>query len=431
VAHNPNINASSGTPSRASNVLTKTRSTSRSTSTLKRRRSRSLASADSFAAAEEWEDPAKVFLAKNPQFEVPLSELGRGTTIRTLPGAAPPEPALVDPPCPPSPRKSPASRSRTSITVQRTEDQNDDALSQLSDVSLGESGRNRSPKSEISEISDVPDGASTPPVMSNPGLLDHLDTQAEDYPATQPLVEEGLDTNTTQVIDASDTYAEPSSPRAWSSATSRPSSNTRDILGMVNPMKKWRHQRGRQLQLQAASHNVSDEKTQPSAKFSASSHTTSAGRRLFEELAAQLRAEPELTPKDGLDGRNCSYLPVVDEGSHETVVVPDSEPPEPANMSSTPARPDSSSPPKVSQRNRRVDSSLSRPAHIASAAILDEVSKPDKGKDLIADEDDDEEEDIPLCLTVGRPATRAPLRSINADEPPKVSYSSSSHLVPP
>jgi hypothetical protein len=429
VAHDPNINASSGTPSKA---LTKTRPTSRSTSTSKRRRSPSLASVDSFAAAEEWEDPAKNFLAKNRQFEVPLSELGRGTkqernlsTMRTLPGAAPPQAPLVDPPSPLSPRRVPASRSRARITVQQTEDQSDDALSQLSDVSLGQSGRNRSPKSYIS---DVPDGSSTPPVMSNPELLDHLDTRAEDYPATQPLAEEDPDTNTTQVFDASDSHAGPSSPRAWSSTTTRPSSNTRNILDMVNPGKKWRHQRGRQLQLQAASHNVSDEKTQPSANFSASSHITSAGRRLFEELAAQLRAGPESTPKDGLDGENHSYLPVVDEGSHETVVVPDSEPPGSANMSSTPARPDSSSPPKLSQPNRRVDLSLSRPARVASPA---EVSKHDKRKDLIADEDADEEEDIPLCLTVGRPATKAAPPSINADEPTKVLYSSSSHPVPP
>src|SRR5579863_3395046 len=42
------------------------------TSKSKRRRSPSPASTDSFAEAEDWEDPAKAFLASNRQFEVPL-----------------------------------------------------------------------------------------------------------------------------------------------------------------------------------------------------------------------------------------------------------------------------------------------------------------------------------------------------------------------
>jgi hypothetical protein len=426
VVHDPNIHSSTGMPSKASETR---RPTSRSTSKLKRRRSPSLASADSFAAAEEWEDPAKVFLAKNPQFEVPLSELGRGTTqeghfstIRTPPSATLLDHPQVDLPCSPSHRRFPASGSRGTAKVQQTGDQNDGALSQLSDVSLGAPRRNRSPESDIS---DIPDEASTPPVLSNPGLLDHSDAQAEDYQATQPLAEEDLDTNTTQVIDASDSHVRQSSPPAWSSTTSRPSTNTRNILGMVNPMKKWRHQRGQQLQLQAASHSAPDEHTQPSAKFPASSHAASTGRMLFEQLAAQLLTEPQSTPEDGLDGQTHPHLPVVDEDSHETVVVPDSEPPEAANTSSTPARPDSSSPPKVS---RRVDSLLSQPPRVTSAVIQDEVSKHNKGKDVITDGDDDGD-DIPLCLTV-RPATRVTRPSMKTGDPPKV-LNFSSYLFPP
>ena len=401
------------------------RSKSRPASKLKRRRSPSV---DSFAEADEWEDPAKVFLATNRQFEVPLSELGRGATHEGCPSTigTPPEPTQIDLPRSPSPRRFPASGSRVRTKVQRTGDHSDDAISQVSGVSRGAPARNQSPESDIS---DIPDEASTPPVMSNPGLLDHIDTQAEDYQATQPLAEEDLETNTTQVVDASDSHARQPSPTAWSSTTSRPSTNTRNILGMVNPMKKWRHQRGQQLQ-QAALHSVPDEQTQPSADFSASSHATTAGRRLFEELAAHLRAEQQSTPQDGLDRQNHPHLPVVDEGSHETVVVPDSEPSEPANVSSTPAQPDASSPPKASLHDRPVDSSLSRPA---SAAEQNDVSKHAKTKDgmIDDDDDDDDEDDIPLSLVVGRPATSFAPPSMKASDPRKVMYPSHSHLLPP
>ena len=396
MVHDPTIYTSSGMSSKVSNVLPETRSTSRSAPKLKRRRSPSLDSVDSFAEVEEWEDPAKVFLATNPQFEVPLSELGRRatqkehlTSIKIPPSAASPKPPHV---CPPSPGQLPPSGS-----------------------TLGPPGRNRSPESDRS---DIPDETSTPPVMSNPELLDPLDAQAEDYQATQPLAEEDLNTNTTQIFGDSDSYARQSSPPAWSSTTSRPSTNTRTILGMVNPMKKWRHQRGQQLQLQAASRSAPDEQTQPSVDFSASSHAASAGRRLFEQLRAQIRMDSRTTPEDGLDGQNQPGLPVVEEASCETAVVSDSEPPEPTNMTSTPARPDSTSP-KVSQRDRRGDSSLSPPT---DAVIPDEISKDGDGKDMITDEDDDEEDDIPLCLTMGRPVTPAAPPSIKAGNPPKVSY---------
>jgi hypothetical protein len=390
VVHDP---TSSGMPTKVSNVLSETRSTSRSASKLKRRRSPSLDSVDSFAEVEEWEDPAKVFLATNPHFEVPLSELGRRATqkehltgIKIPPSAGSPKPPHIGVACPPSRGKLPASGS-----------------------TLGAPGRSRSPESDRSDILDE---TSTPPVMSNPELLDPLNPQAEDYQATQPLAEEDLNTNTTQIFDDSDSYARQTSLPAWSSTTSRPSTNTRTILGMVNPMKKWRHQRGQQLQLQAASRSAPDEQTQPSVDFSASSHAATAGRRLFEQLAAQMLTDSGTTPEDGLDGQNQPCLPVVEEASHETAVVSDSEP---ANMTSTPARPDSTSP-KVSRRDCRGDSSLSPPT---DAIIPDEISEHDNGKDMTTD---DEEDDIPLCLTVGRPVTQAAPPSIKAGNLPKVSY---------
>ncbi|KAI0306486.1 hypothetical protein B0F90DRAFT_1665773 [Multifurca ochricompacta] len=321
---------------------------SRSASKLKRRRSPSLASADSFAGAEEWEDPAKVFLAANRQFEVPLSELGRGPAREVPQEGYPPmvgtpslamtrEPTQADLPPPPSSDELPASGPGTSPKGQRPGGQNDDALSQVSDVSVGASRWGRSPESRISEI---PDDASTPPVMSNPGSMDLLDTQAEGYQATQPLTSEDLETNTntTQVSDIMDPHTGGASPPEWSSVTSRPSTNTRNILGMVNPMKKWRHQQGQQLQYRAALHSASDGQTQPSANFSASSHALSAGRRLFEQLAAQMGEGPHSIPQDNVEKDDNPSLPLVDEDSRETAVVPDSEFSEPVDTS-TPVQP--------------------------------------------------------------------------------------------
>lgn len=343
VHHDTDIPLTSELPSKALNVVSGTKSTTRSPSKLKRRRSPSV---DSFAEAEEWEDPTKGFLATNPKFEIPLSELGRGTTQEDyrkggprLPQRSPPAAALRQPTqtdLPSSPGRPPDSGSRHTRRIRRSGVQGDDVLSQLSDLSLDAPGPD---DTHENEIPDIPDNASTPPLVSNPGSLEHMDTQVEDYQSTQPLASEDLDADTTQVSDAVVPHVGQSSPQEYDSMNSRPSTNTRNILGMVNPMKRWRHQQGQLLQQHAATDCIADGQTQPSAEFSKSSHVPSTGRRLYEQLAAQMCAEPQ--PSGQHDHKDLG-LPAIDEDSRETAVVPDSEP---ADTSPPPTRPMLSSPP--------------------------------------------------------------------------------------
>ena len=410
-------------PKAPSNELAGTRPASRSASKLKRRRSPSPASTDSFAEAGDWEDPEKAFLASNRQFEVPLSELGRGATLRDVPEGSnshprtplrhvPQEPTQVD-----GLHTPPSKRFRASASGPTDGVQNEDILSPMSDVSSDAQGRNRSP------VSDVPDNVSTPPVMSNLGSIDNLDTRAEDYQTTQPLAPEDLDLGATQVSDATDSCPRQASPQARSSMVSRPSTNTRNILSMVNPAKKWRFQRGEQL-LQAALQPGSDGQTQPSENFSVSSHAPSKGRLLFDRLAAQRRAAQQSAPQCDPGELNPPYLPHFDEDSRETAVVPDSEPSQPANTASTLP---SLTPPSSSLDGGRVDPSLSGPAPVPSMVVEDKGPQHEKEKD--GQSDDDEEEDIPLLLTVGRQDRVAAPPSTKVSSPPKVIHSSHSRRL--
>jgi hypothetical protein len=349
---------------------------------LKRRRSPSVTSVDSFAEAEEWDDPAKAFLASNRQFEVPLSELGRRATERDLSSIE------VLPPSGPGPTKA-----------QQYRVNSDCALSQVSDVLPEAQGQRRSP------VSDIPDDASTPPVMSNPGSIVYPDPRAEDYQATQPLASEDQDMNNTQVTGVIESQQRQTS--AWDSEASRPSRNTRNILSMVNPEKKWRLQRG-ELLLQAALQNDADGQTQPSSNFPGPSYAPSTGRKLFDQLAAQMLADQQYFPRHDQERQSDQHSPPLDEDSRDAVIVPDSEPPQSTNTSSIPARPHLLTPPKDSLHDGRVDSSLSQPALVPSMAVEDEVSRRcDEKDDQIDDDDDDDDEDIPLRLTVHRPKTGA------------------------
>jgi DNA repair protein Crb2 Tudor domain/BRCA1 C Terminus (BRCT) domain len=397
-------------PPKASNELPEARPASRSGSKLKRRRSPSATSADSFAGADEWEDRAKVYLASNRQFEVPLSELGRRATERefqeahhsmakTSPHPTPREPTQLDLS---SIEVLPAS-GPGATKVQQHGVKSDGALSQLS------------------AVSDIPDEASTPPVMSNPGSIDYLDSRAEDYQATQPLASEDQDMNNTQVTDVIELQQRQTS--AWNSEASRPSRNTRNILSMVNPEKRWRLQRGEQL-LQAALQNDSDGQTQPSSNFPGSSSAPNTGRKLFDHLAAQMLADQQSSPRHDQERQSNQDLPLLDEDSRDAVIVPDSEPPESANASSIPARPHLLTPPKDSLHDGRVDSSLSQPALVPSMGVEDEVSRRGDGKDDQIDDDDDEE-DIPLHLTVRRSKTGA------APPSTKVNYTPESRVLKP
>jgi DNA repair protein Crb2 Tudor domain/BRCA1 C Terminus (BRCT) domain len=378
-----------------SNEPSEKRSASPSGSKLKRRRSPSVTSTDSLAGPEEWEDPARVFLTSNRQFDVPLSELGRRATqgefqegrhsmARTPPRPILPEPTQVD--------LSLIEGSSTSGPVvtkaQQPGVESDGAPSQVSDVSTGGQRRNRSP------VFDIPDDASTPPVMSNPGSMDYLDAQAGDYPATQPFAPEDQDINTTQVSHVIESQQTQASLNSESSKAPRPSRNTRNILSMVNPEKKWRLQRG-ELLLQAALQNESDGQTQPSATVPGSSYVPSTGRKLFDQLAAKMVDGQQSSPRHDLERQSDPDLPLLDEDSREAVIVPDSEPPESANVSSTSAQPQLLTPPKDSLR---VDSSLSRPILVSSMAVEDR-RRNEKGDQT---DDDDDEEDIPLLLTVRR-----------------------------
>lgn len=392
---------------------------SRSASKSKRRRSPSPVSTDSFAVAEEWEDPAKVFLASNAQFEVPLSELGRGSMQRKVREgydsiARTPlrhtslEPTQVDRP-----------HISGATNVQQPGVQSEDDPLPMSNVSTDVQRRN------LSSIPDIPDDASTPPVMSNPGLMDDLDTRAEDYQATQPLTSEDLNMGNTQVSDATDSCPRQASPQAWSSTVSKPSTNTRNILSLVNPAKKWRLQRGEQL-LQAALQTGSDGQTQPPADISELSNAPSTGRLLFDQLAAQMRAGQQL-PRRDLQEQDPPNLPPLEEDSRETAVVPDSEPPEPANTASTLARPHSSIPPNNSLGGGRVDSSLSCLSPAPSVAPEDEDPRHDREKDGQSDGED--EDDIPLFLTMDRKASGAAPPSAKRSNPPKVQHYSYSRLL--
>ena len=416
----------------ASNEMSEAGAAPRSASKLKRRRPPSPASTDSFAEAEEWEDPAKVFLASNRQFKVPLSELGRGATRGELREGCssmaetplrdtPREPTQVVRPHISSTEGFPASGSGAT-DAQHPGVQNEDVPSPMSDVSTNAQEQNRFP------IPDILDDASTPPVMSNPGLIDNLDARAEDYQATQPLGSEDVDIGTTQVSDTNNSFPTQTSPRACNSMASgsRPSTNTRsDILSMVNPAKTWRLQRGKQL-AQAALQTGSDGQTQPSANFSRSSHVPSTGRLLFDQLAAQMRAEQQLAPRHDLGEQSPPCLPPIDEDSRETAIVPDSEPPEPANTASTVARPHSSTPPIIPRFGGLADSSLSCLSPIPSMALEDEDAQHDKEKD---GQLDDDEEDVPLLLTVGRPGKCAPPPTAKVSNLPKVLYPSHSRLL--
>jgi hypothetical protein len=412
VSQDSKLHLSPKAPPKASNELSETRPTSPSGSRLKRRRSPSVTSADSFGEPEEWEDPARVFLTSNRQFEVPLSELGRRAAqgefqeghhsmARTPPHPTPREPTQVE--------LSSIERSSASgpgaTKVQQPGLKSDGALSQVSDVSTGAQGRNRSP------VFDIPDDASTPPVMSNPGSMDYLDARPDDYPATQPLVLENQDINTTQVSHVIESRQTQTSINSESSKGSRPPRNTRNILSMVNPEKKWRLQRGEQL-LQAALQNESDGQTQPSATVPGSSYVPSTGRKLFDQLAAKMVVGQQSSPRHDLERQSDSALPPLDEDSREAVIVPDSEPPESANVSSTSAQPHLLTPPKDPPR---VDPSLLRPTPVPSMAVEDEDSQ--HGNEKGDQTDDDDDEDIPLLLTMRRPDTGAAPPSTKVNNP--------------
>lgn len=400
MSHDTEFHLAPQAPPKASNELSEARPSSRSGSKLKRRRSPSATSVDSFAVAEEWEDPAKVFLASNRQFEVPLSELGRRATERES-------------------QEGQHSMANTSPHPTRREStQVDLSLIEVLDASGSGATNEQSPDAQgrrHSTVSDIPDDASTPPVMSNPGSMDYLDSRSEDYQRTQPLVSEDQDMNNTQVTDVIESQQIQTS--AWISEASRPSRNTRNILSMVNPEKKWRFQRGERL-LQAALQNDSDGQTQPSSNFPASSYVPSTGRKLFEQLAAQVLADQQSSPRRDQERQSDQVLPPLDEDSRDTVIVPDSEPPESANTSSISARPHLLTPPKDPLHDGRVDSSLSQPALEPHVAVEDEVSRRGDKKDDQMDDDDDEE-DIPLCLTVYRPKRGAAPPSAKVNYPPK------------
>jgi len=354
-----------------------------------------------------------MFLASNPQFEVPLSELGRRATERefqerhhsmakTSLHPTPREPTQIDFP---SIEVLPAS-GPSATKVQQYRVKSDGALSQLSDVSPEAQGRRRS------SISDIPDDASTPPVMSNPGSIDYLDSRAEDYQATQPLASEDQDMNNTQVIDVN------RSQQGQNSEESRPSRNTRNILSMVNPEKKWRLQRG-ELLLQTALQNNSDGQTQSSSNFPGSSYAPSTGRKLYDQLAAQMLTDKQSSPRHDQE-RQSDHDPPLCEDSRDAVIVSDSEPPESANTSSISARPHLLNPPKYYPPDGRVDSLLSQPALVPTMAIEDEVCRRgDEKYDQIDDDDDDDEEDIPLLLTVHRSKTGAAPQSTKVNHPLK------------
>ena len=419
LTHDSGLHLAPKAPPKASNELSGTRPASRSGSNLKRRRSPSLTSVDSFAEADEWEDPAKKFLASNPQFEVPLSELGRRTTEReghhssitkTPPHPTSREPTQVDLSLI---EVSPASGSGATKVQQHTV-KSDCALSQVSDVSHEAQRRRFSP------APDIPDDASTPPVMSNPGSMDYLDSRVDDYQATQPLTSEDQDMNNTQVTDVIESQQRETS--AWNSDPSRPSRNTRNILSMVNPEKKWRFQRGEQL-LQAALQNDSDGQTQPLSNAPGSSYVPSTGRKLFDHLAAQMLADQQSFPRHDQERPSDQDSPPLDEDSRDAVIVPDSEPPKSTNTSSISTRPHLLISPKDSLHDSRVDSSSSKPALVPSMAIEDEDSRPSDEKDDQIhdddDDDDDDEEDIPLHLTVRRLKAGAALPSTKVNYPPK------------
>jgi hypothetical protein len=425
LSHVSGLHLTPKAPPKASNELSGTRSASRSGSKLKRRRSPSLTSVDSFAEADEWEDPAKKFLASNRQFEVPLSELGRRATEReghhsitkTPPHPTSREPTQVD-----LSLIDVLSASGLGATkVQQHTVKSDGALSQVSDVSH-EAQRRR-----LSPVPDIPDDASTPPVMSNPGSMDYLDSRMEDYQATQPLASEDQDMNNTQVTDVIESQQRETS--AWNSEAPRPSRNTRNILSMVNPEKKWRFQRGEQL-LQAALQNDSDGQTQPSSNAPGSSYVPSTGRKLFDHLAAQMLADQQSFPRHDQERQSEQDSPPLDEDSRDAVIVPDSEPPKSTNTSSISTRPHLLIPPKDSLHDGQVDSSLFKPALVPSMAVEDEDSRPsDEKNDQIHDDDDDDddddEEDIPLHLTVRR------LKAGTAPPSTKVNYPLKSRVFKP
>jgi hypothetical protein len=419
ISHDHEVRSSSKPLSKKdANKLSAARSGSRSASKKKRRRSPSLTSIDSFAEAEEWEDHARVFLASNPRFEVPLSELGRGTTqkeshvrhhtVNGMPLSPDPTQAVLRHS---SPTKGVSADDSEAVEAQRPMVPSDGALSQVANVSIDAQERSPSP------ISDIPGDIPTP-MMSNSSSIDPYSVdRAEDYQATQPLSSEDLDRNSTQVFDAIDSHSRQTSPPAWGSMASRPSTNARNILSMVNPQKQWRLRRGEKL-LQAALQSGSDGQTQPPANASGSSHAQSTGRRLFDHLAAQVRAGQQSSPRCGLEGQNEPHSSASNGDGRETAVVPDSEPPDASNMSSTSVRPRSSMPEKASVH---VDSSLSCPVPVPSIAI----DQNDKEKDS---QIEDDEEDIPLLFTLGHPAKGAPSSPSKARNPPKVLYHSSSPI---
>lgn len=406
LSHDSEFHLAPKAPPKASNELSEARPASRSGSKLKRRRSPSATSADSFAGAEEWEDPAKVFLASNRQFEVPLSELGRRATEREF-------------------QEEHHSMAKTSLHPTPGESTQVD-LSSIEVLPASGPGATNTQSPEAqgrrhSTVSEIPDDASTPPVMSNPGSIDYLDYRTEDYQATQPLASEDQDMNNTQVTDV--TESQQRQPFAWNSEASRPSRNTRNILSMVNPEKKWRLQRGEQL-LQAALQNDSDGQTQPSSHFPGSSYAPSTGRKLFDQLAAQVLADQQPFARHDQERQSDQVSPPLNEDSRDAVIVPDSEPPESANTSSISARPLLLTPPKDSLHDGRVDSSLSQPALVPSMAVEEEVSRRGDEKDDQIDDDDDEE-DIPLRLTVHRPKRGA------APPSTKVNYAPKSRVLKP
>ena len=392
LSHDSKFQLAPEIPPKASNERSEARPASRSGSKLKRPRS---PSADSFAEAEEWEDPAKAFLASNRQFEVPLSELVRRATETEFQeghhsmAKTPPHPTSCE---------------STQVDL---------SLIEVSPSSGPGATNVQSPEAQVrrlSTVSDIPDDASTPPLMSNPGSIDYLDFRANDYQATQPLAYEDQDMNNTQVTDV--TEPQQRQTFAWNSEASRPSRNTRNILSMVNPEKKWRLQRGEML-LQAALENDSDGQTQPSSNIPGSSYVPSTGRKLFDRLAAQVLVDAQSLPRREQE-RSDQLSPPLDEDSRDAVIVPDSEPPEPANTSSASARHHLLTPPGDSSHDGRVDSAPSQPALVPSMAVEE------KG-----DQNDDEEEDVPLRLIVPLPKRGAALPS------KKVNYPLKSHVLKP
>lgn len=305
-----------------------------------RPRSVSSASEDSFIGPTRFEDPEKEFFATNIKFGLPLSELGReehdseSYSAHGVPGSS----SIA-----PTPTGRKGGRSPTSVLAEATPSITNPSQSPLlqgypllvSQDPETQAYRQSNEKypSQASNVQAATQESTPPLIPTNPASY-------EDLPRTQPN-----ELQATQLAGSEDmvraSTEEPSSARpedthhrsTFTPSDTSASTNTRSILSMVNPEKRWRFQ-GVQPSYppHAETRVVERVETQvQESSFTETQVTVDPSVRSSERPAHILLAEQILKANDNTNTNNGlmhTNITALLEPQQETddEIVPDSEP---------------------------------------------------------------------------------------------------------